>query len=139
MHMCVLGTALLHRLCSACTEGEDLCSLTWKQREDIYNEATTGMPRQVHLLFLQILWHPRGRKVFCSRGLASFPLRSSASYLQADPILHWLLPGSAHKPLRWVWIGKPGLSQLWQPKAGLSPAIQLFLLSRVEHAPTLLP
>lgn len=90
MHMCVLSTALLRSLRSACTEGEDLCSPTWKQREDIYNEATTGMPRQVHSLFLQILWHHHGRNVSAAGVLPHSHFVPLPRACQAELILHWV-------------------------------------------------
>lgn len=58
---------------------------------------------------------------------------------RADSIPHCLLPGPFTSLPRQGWIRKPGLSQLWQSRAGLSPEIQSFLLSQTERAPTPLP
>lgn len=75
---------------------------------------------------------------FCSRGMSQPHLVSSVPVAAKQSPRCSSLGPFTNLP-RQGWIRKPGLSQLWQSKAGLSPAIQSFLLSPMERAPTPLP
>lgn len=101
VYTCVLSTALPCSLHSVCMEGEDLCSPTWKERGDIYKVATAGIPRGVHSLFLQFLWHPRRRNL-SQQGSCLFPL----------PLC---LPGRTDPSLALLWVcsqASPGRARL---------------------------
>lgn len=105
VHTCVLSTALPCSLRSVCMEGEDLCSPTWKERRDIYKEAIAGMLRQVHLLFLQLLWHPRRRSLL-QQGSCLFPTLFPLSLClpgRVDPSLAPLWLRSQASPDRAGW------------------------------------
>lgn len=95
-------------------EGEDFCSPTWMERGNIYKEA--GMPRQVHSLSLQILWHPHRRNLL-QQGACLNPILFPLSLWlpsRADSIPRWLLPGSIHKP------SQTGLDQEARPLPALA-------------------
>lgn len=67
------------------------------ERGDIYEEA--GVPRQVHSLSSQILWHPHRRNLL-QQGACLNPIFPPSPWLpsRANSIPRWLLPGSIHKP-----------------------------------------